>query len=90
MSSAAGLSIVYTNERDVAVSEVRFLVHYQGKTLNFTDRGSFAPHAKVSRIFTNFNAIYYGSSADCSVLAATFTDGSRWAPGQAQSPAPSP
>jgi len=89
-SSVAGLTIVYTNDRDVAASEVDFRVRYQGRTLKFVDRRSIPAHAKISREFSNFNAVFYGNSADCSVTSAAFADGTRWdGSGQAQTPAPS-
>jgi hypothetical protein len=86
---ASGLGIVYTNERDVAATEVDFRVHYNGQTLKLVDRGLFAPHAKLSRNFNKFSVAFAGSSADCSVTAAVFADGTHWnAADAAPSPAP--
>ena len=70
-------------------AEVRFRVKYAGKTLVFADRGSFAAHAKVSREFTEFPAVYNGSKVECRALSAIFADGTRWdAPDAAPTPAP--
>lgn len=88
-STADGLTIVYSNDRDVAATEVHFRARYQGSTLNLVDRGTFAPHVKLWREFNNFSLIYGGSQADCSVTSVTFSDGSHWnTPAQAASPAP--
>jgi hypothetical protein len=89
VSAADGLTIVYSNDRDVAASEVHFRARYQGQTLDLVDRGSFASHVKLSREFNHFNVIFGGSPADCFVTSVTFSDGSRWdAPAEAASPAP--
>lgn len=88
LATAAGLTIVYTNERDVAAGDIHFRVRYAGSTLTFVDRGTFAPHAKISREFDSFSAVFSGSAADCSVTSATFVDGTRWdAPVAGQTPA---
>jgi hypothetical protein len=90
MSPAGALTIVYTNDRDVAASDIAFRVSYQGRSRTFIDRGSFAPHTKISHEFNSWGAIYDGSSADCSLISAAFADGTRWdAVSQAQTPAPS-
>jgi hypothetical protein len=90
-SFADGIVIGYTNERDATATEVRFAVKYAGKTLSFADRGTFAAHAKVSREFTKFTAVYNGSKVECRVLSATFADGTRWdAPETVPTPAASP
>jgi hypothetical protein len=86
---ASGLSILYSNGRDVAATEVDFRVHYNGQTLKLVDRGSFPPHEKLTRGFSKFNVAFAGSSADCAVTAAVFADGSHWtAPDAGASPGP--
>jgi hypothetical protein len=88
-STVAGIVVAFTNERDAPANEVRFRIRYGGNKLTFVDRGTFAPHAKLSHEFSKFSVVYEGSSVDCSVLSAVFSDGSRWdAPGQTQSPPP--
>jgi hypothetical protein len=90
-SFADGIVIAYTNERDTAATEVRFRIKYAGQTLVFVDRTNVAAHAKADREFSKFTAVYIGSKVDCSVLSATFADGTRWdAPDATPVPAASP
>ena len=91
VSTADALTIIYSNNRDVAATEIHFRARYRGKTLNLVDRGSFAPHVKLTRGFSSFDLIFSGSPADCSVTSVTFSDGSHWdVPTAAVSPAPNP
>lgn len=88
-SMASGLSILYTNQRDVVATEVDFRVRYNGQTLKLVDRGSFAPHEKLSRGFGKFSVAFAGDTADCTAVAAVFADGSRWTAADAP-PSPAP
>ncbi len=90
-STVAGLTVELTNERDVAATGIRLRVRYRGQKFTFDDRGTFAPHLKLTREFTKINSVFAGDSADCSVISVTFADGTRWdAPPETASPAPTP
>jgi hypothetical protein len=39
-STADGLTIVYSNDRDISATEIHFRARYRGQALNLTDRGS--------------------------------------------------
>ncbi len=87
-AQVSGVTIVYTNTRDVAAAEIRFRIRYGGLTRFVVDRGALPPGKKISREFSTIDAIFSGDSADCSATSASFTDGTKWSAADTATPAP--
>jgi hypothetical protein len=89
--SIDGLTIVYSNDRDVAATEIHVRARYRGRTFNLVDRAAVSPRTKATHLFRSLSGIFAGTQADCSPVSVVFSDGSRWdAPAELTSPTPSP
>ncbi len=75
-----GVTIVYTNARAVAATEVRFAIVYAGITRTAVDRSTLAGGKKRTREFDIGSPIYTSDSAACRIAGVTFADGTSYTP----------
>ncbi len=75
----SGLVLRFVNLSRVQATLVRFTVRYQGSIETVTDRGAFATGIPVEHTFAAFAGTVYGAeAARCSIVWATYADGSSW------------
>jgi hypothetical protein len=73
------LQISFVNQSAVTATGVKIAVRYADRTQILDDAGTFATGTPITRNFVpTGGGLYDGSSAQCTVEAVTFADGSVW------------
>jgi hypothetical protein len=74
-----GVSIRFTNLRDVAATRLSVALRYGGSTESSVATGTFISGRLVDRNLPAFvGAAYAGTQADCRITSAAFADGTTW------------
>jgi hypothetical protein len=74
-----GISVRFTNLRDVAATRLTIVVRYAGSSESIAERGAFAGGRPFDRTVPAFTGdAYAGASADCRLASAAFADGTTW------------
>ena len=76
------LRISFVNQAPLTATNVRFAVHYAGRTQIVDDAGTFSTGTPIVQDFVPLASAgpYGADSAQCAVEAVTFSDGSTWQP----------
>ena len=79
---SGSLRISFVNQAPLTATNVRFAVHYAGRTQIVDDAGTFSTGTPIVQDFAPLaNAGAYGNDgAQCAVESVTFSDGSTWQP----------
>jgi hypothetical protein len=79
VNSVSGVSVRFTNLRDVAATALTFVLRYTGSTESIEEHGAFAGGRPIDRTLPAFTgADYTAAVADCRVTSAAFADGTTW------------
>ena len=86
------LHIDFRNDAKQPVVEARFKVHLDGRNVIIVDKGTFSPDVEIKHLFRNFSGGEHflfsrQPQPHCSLVGATFADGSTWSPSAALSTA---
>ena len=79
------LHIDFRNDAKQPVVEARFKVHLNGRNVIIVDKGTFSPDVEIKHLFRNFSGGEHflfsrQPQPRCSLVGATFADGSMWSP----------
>ncbi|MDH2908909.1 MAG: hypothetical protein HKL92_05040 [Candidatus Eremiobacteraeota bacterium] len=82
------LHIDFRNDAKQPVIEARFKVHLNGRDVIIVDKGTFSPDVEIKHLFRNFSGGEHflfsrQPQPHCSLVGATFADGSTWSPSAA-------
>jgi|GEM_PF-1943044 len=85
------LHIDFRNDAKQPVVEARFKVHLNGRNVIIVDKGTFSPDVEIKHLFRNFSGGEHflfsrQPQPKCSLVGATFADGSVWSPTAAAVP----
>jgi len=77
--TATGLSVTFSNTTSSPVSDVEFVIGYNGQSETVDDKGTFSPNVTIDHNLNVFNdAVNSGGSANCTVAKVDFADGTTW------------
>ena len=76
------LRISFVNQAPLTATNVRFAVHYAGRTQILDDAGTFSTGTPIVQDFAPLagSSAYGADGAQCAVESVTFSDGSTWQP----------
>ena len=79
------LHIDFRNDAKQPVVEARFKVRLNGRDVIIVDKGTFSPDVEIKHLFRNFSGGEHflfsrQPQPTCSLVGATFADGSTWRP----------
>jgi hypothetical protein len=77
--TATGLNVTFSNTSSAPVSNVQFVIGYNGQSETVDDKGTFSPNVTIAHDLRIFNdAVNSGGSANCTVAKVDFADGTTW------------
>jgi hypothetical protein len=77
--TATGLNVTFSNASSAPVSNVEFVIGYNGQSETVDDKGTFSPNVTIDHNLKVFNdAVNSGGSPNCTVSKVDFADGTTW------------